>query len=238
MLIRETWDYFYRFAEFSNWLDQQRTRTQLINSYDLLKWNGDKHYLADLEKKGIRIVPSFYIEQGDQRTLAELHKITGWIETVVKPVVSGGARHTYRLNPDNYEQHDQIIAPLLQKEAFMLQPFMNSVPEKGEVSHMVFGGQYTHSVLKKAKSGDYRVQDDWGGTVHAYTASQEEITYVEKVVKACDELPFYARVDVVWDNTGELALGELELIEPELWFRECPAAADVLAEKIADFVKG
>ena len=47
-------------------------------------------------------------------------------------------------------------------------------------------------------------------------------------------MSYFARVDLVWDNNGELALSELELIEPELWFRFNAEAADELAEGIID----
>ena len=68
--------------------------------------------------------------------------------------------------------------------------------------------------------GDYRVQDDFGGTIHDYQALEKEKLFAEMVVRACDPSPYYARVDLVWDNNNELAVGELELIEPELWFRK------------------
>ena len=49
-------------------------------------------------------------------------------------------------------------------------------------------------------------------------------------------MPFdvlYARVDAIRDNSGRLAIMELEMIEPELFFRFAPAAADVLAAGLA-----
>ena len=40
-----------------DWLEEINTQTKLINSYDLIKWNIDKHYLKDLSSWGIEIVP-------------------------------------------------------------------------------------------------------------------------------------------------------------------------------------
>ena len=97
---------------------------------------------------------------------------------------------------------------------------------------MVFNGKFTHAILKKAKAGDFRVQDDFGGSVSDYSPTNEEITFAENTVKACPELPIYARVDIFTDNNTKIALSELELIEPELWFRHHPEAATVLAEAI------
>jgi glutathione synthase/RimK-type ligase-like ATP-grasp enzyme len=231
-LFRTIWDYFHRFDEFSKWLEETKHKTKMINPYAQIKWNVDKHYLGDLEQKGINIVKSHFIEKGDSKNLADWHQELGWSETVLKPCVSGGGRHTYRLNPDNYAEHEAVFKELIQDEAMMLQPFMKNVPTKGEVSHIVIGGQYSHSILKIAKKGDYRVQDDFGGSVHDYTANEQEIKYAESVAKACEPLPYYARVDVIWDDNDELALGEVELIEPELWFRNFPEAAKMLAREI------
>ena len=99
----------------------------------------------------------------------------------------------------------------------ILQPFQYNIVEKGEISLMVMNGNFTHAILKIAKKGDFRVQDDFGGSVHDYNPTQEEIDFAENTVKACQEMPIYARVDVFTDNNNTLALAELELIEPELW---------------------
>ena len=97
---------------------------------------------------------------------------------------------------------------------------------------MVFGGKYSHAVLKKAKAGDFRVQDDYGGTIHSYKASSKEIDFVQNVMSKCKTVPIYGRVDVTWDNEDHLALVELEIIEPELWFRESTKSPTMLAEAI------
>ena len=91
--------------------------------------------------------------------------------------------------------------------------------------------------MKKAKPGDFRVQDDFGGSVEKYIPSEEEINFAENVVAACDPLPLYARVDMIWDNNNIPAVGELELVEPELWFRYYPKSADLLAESIYNKVQ-
>ncbi|WP_298516411.1 hypothetical protein [uncultured Kordia sp.] len=231
-LFRTTWDYFDRFEEFSVWLAKVTEQTTLLNSAKMIYWNIDKHYLQDLVKKKVAIVPTYFIEKGDTRTLAEIHEEVSWQETIVKPCVSGAARHTYKLNSSNVHEHETIYKELIANEAMMLQPFMHQIVSKGEISLIVINGKYTHGILKKAKQGDFRVQDDFGGSVHQYTPSQTEIEFAENAVKACIEPPMYARVDMIWDNEDELAISELELIEPELWFRFNNDAATQLAKGI------
>ncbi|WP_299124599.1 hypothetical protein [uncultured Winogradskyella sp.] len=234
ILFRSTWDYFDRFDEFSEWLTTVSKQTQLINSERLIRWNIDKHYLQDIQKNGVHIAETVFIEVGSSKTLKDLHTETGWKETVVKPCVSGAARHTYKLNQENLDKHEAVFKTLIANEAMMLQPFQTNIVTEGEVSMMVFNGQFTHAILKKAKAGDFRVQDDFGGSVYDYIPTEAEIQFAIHAVNACDELPLYARVDIFNDNNGKIALAELELIEPELWFRHHPEAANVLAKAIKE----
>ena len=232
ILFRSTWDYVNRFNEFSNWLNIVSKKTKLLNSESIIRWNIDKHYLLDLQKKGVHICESYFVEKGETKSLHELanqHKLT---EFVLKPCISGGARHTYKINSDNIHLHEKNFSELISNEAMILQPFQYNIVSKGEVSYMVMNGKFTHAILKIAKIGDFRVQDDFGGSVRNYTPTQEEIDFAENTVKACKEMPIYARVDAFTDNNGNLALAELELIEPELWFRNHPKAADELAKGI------
>ena len=232
IIFRSTWDYFYRFPEFSKWLKEVSEKTKLINSKDIIYWNIDKHYLLDLQAKGVYIATSHFIEKGSKNTLQELHKKLGWTETVLKPCISGTARHTYKLNSSNLDEHEAIFKSLIAKEAMILQPFQNDIVNRGEASLMFFGEQYSHAVLKVAKENDFRVQSDFGGTVEKYKPTQEEIAFGKHVIKSCSELPSYARVDIFNDNEGKIALSELELIEPELWYRLHPEAAKIHASQL------
>ena len=231
-LFRTTWDYAERFVEFSDWLIDVSLRTQLINDYETIVWNLDKHYLQDLAEKGVNVVDTIFIEPKDMRTLQELHESTGWTHTVLKPSISAAAKDTYQLTQDTIADHERKFAELIQNESMMLQPFQKDVIRRGELSLMVIGGTYTHAVLKVAKSGDFRVQDDFGGTVEDYDPSPAEVELALRAVEACDPKPLYARVDIVMDNDGNPAVSELELIEPELWFRRKKSAAKILAAEV------
>lgn len=231
-LFRTTWDYSERFIEFADWLMDVSVKTKLINSYDLISWNLDKHYLNDLKEAGINIVETYFIEQQDKRTLKQVHQELGWDHTVLKPCISASAKDTYKLTEETIEAHEIKFAQLISGEPMMLQPFQESIIERGEVSLMMINGEYTHSVLKIAKPGDFRVQDDFGGSVHDYEPVAQEIDLARKTIEACDSVPIYARVDMINDNKGIPALTEIELIEPEMWFRKNPSAAEKFAHAI------
>lgn len=232
VVFRTTWDYFHRFDEFNSWLQRNASRTRFINSSELIQWNIDKHYLEYLVHQNVRTVPTRFIPRSSAIDLYDFVKMAGWEHAVIKPTIGGAARHTYKITPDNLEELSLKLSPLLEEEDFMIQPFQYSIPVEGEWSFMVFGKQYSHAVLKRAKEGDFRVQDDFGGTVHPHQATEEEIEFALKVANACPEEPAYARIDVIRDNDGMLAVSELELIEPELWFRMMPNAAHLLTQEV------
>jgi glutathione synthase/RimK-type ligase-like ATP-grasp enzyme len=114
-----------------------------------------------------------------------------------------------------------------------LQPFVSDVVTTGEDTLVAIAGRVTHGLRKRAKPGDFRVQDDHGGTVHPLEPSAEQVEFAERTLAACDEVPAYGRVDLVRLDDGSLAVMELELIEPELWLRIHPPSADAMAAAIA-----
>lgn len=237
-VLRSTWDYFERYAEFTAWLERIERETRLVNAAHTIWWNLDKHYLADLEARGLPVVPSRYLEPQDGSSLPALLNEQQWPEAVLKPCVSGAARHTYRLNHENAESLQRAIAPLLATESFLLQPFVADITTRGEYTLVVIDGEVTHAVHKLPKAGDFRVQDDHGGTWAPYTPSAEQVAFAQRAMQSVTPLPQYGRVDMVRGNDGSWQLMELELIEPELWLRTKPEAATRLAAALARELAG
>ena len=233
-LFRSTWDYFERFAEFSPWLDTVSAQTRLFNDAGLIRWNVDKHYLADLAACGVAIVPTRFVARGEPIALGAIMAAEGWDEVVFKPAVSGAARLTFRVSRASVAEHEPVFARCVAQEAMMVQRFEPSILAEGELSLIVIEGRTTHAIRKTARAGDFRVQDDHGGTVHAHEASAAEHGFAEAVVAACPSVPLYARVDFVRDRAGGFRLMELELVEPELFFRFHPPAAQALARGLAE----
>lgn len=237
VLFRTPWDYFNRYDEFAPWLECAGKITKFINPIEVINWNIDKHYMLDLEKAGINIPQTVFIEPGDTRTLGEITKELKWDEFILKPAISGGAWHTYRMNRNNISEHESIFKELIKDRSLLVQEYQKSILSDGEVSYMVIGGKFTHAVLKKGKGGDFRVQENFGGTVHDHLPAAEEIEFAQKVVDKAKPGIVYARVDVMRDNNNNLTLGELEVFEPALWLRKYPPAAELLAGLICIVVK-
>ncbi|QDV06925.1 Cycloserine biosynthesis protein DcsG [Planctomycetes bacterium Poly30] len=228
VLIRTPWDYFLRPAAFLGWLSQ--LKVPVLNPERVLRWNLDKSYLAELDLAGFARVPkTLRVTAGEREgeTLAILEEL-GCRRAVVKPAVSGGAHGTRMLS-----EGEPLAWDRGEEGPYLVQEFVESVERSGEWSLVYFGGEYSHCVLKKAKPGDFRVQDDFGGTVHferapdkLFAAGRRAVDGVSSLLGLATPLP-YARVDLVQQpGTGEGLLMELELIEPELFLR-----ADALATR-------
>lgn len=232
VLFRTIWDYFERFDEFWEWLEQVKTKTRLINSYELIKWNIDKHYLKDISSWGIETVPTYFADKGCNMKLHEIAKRNQWKDLVIKPAISASAFKTHKILANEIQANEKLFNSLVQERNMLVQPYFETITQLGEASLMVFDGKFTHAILKKAQPGDFRVQDDFGGTVHNYIPTKAEINFAEKVFETCKTKPLYGRVDIVWDNDKNFYLSELEIIEPELWIRNYPKCAERIAEAV------
>ncbi len=243
LIFRSTWDYFHRFDAFRDWLTSIPSSVTCVNPLELIWWNLDKHYLLDLDAAGVSIVPSFFKcpdKTGDANNLPHLEdwcRETGGEEWVLKPAISGAGRHTYRFRKEDIPDLEAAFHDLISKECMLLQPFQNRVLTEGEVSVMVVNGEITHAVRKIAKSGDFRVQDDFGGMVADHIASEEERDLAKRAMAVCRPPALYGRVDIMTTNSGKKAVSELELIEPEMWYRKQPLAATRFADAVEAFLQ-
>ncbi|GER60436.1 ATP-grasp domain-containing protein [Patiriisocius marinus] len=237
IVFRTIWDYFERYEEFSVWLEKVSKLTTVINPLSLIQWNIDKHYLADLSDKGVSVMESVFINTGEHQSLNAICLKKGWDDIVIKPAISGAAMHTYKIMASEISKNEALFRKLVDERDMLVQEFQPTIMTKGETSLMIFNGKFTHAILKRTKEGEFRVQDDFGGTVHAYEPNSNEIELAEKAFAVCDPKPAYGRADIVWDTEGNPMISELEIIEPELWVRTYPNSAFDFAEGILSFVK-
>jgi len=154
-LVRSTWDYHDEHAEFLAWTRRVEAETALLNPADLIAWNSDKRYLRQLAEAGVPTVPTLWVERGSDLDLAAELTARGWDEAVVKPVVDLGAKNLHRARTG--EAQDALATVLARQEA-MVQPFLPSLEEEGELSLIYIEGVFSHAVRKHPAPGDFRVQ--------------------------------------------------------------------------------
>jgi glutathione synthase/RimK-type ligase-like ATP-grasp enzyme len=232
VVIRSAWDYQQDPVAFLACLKQiEISSARLENSLKIVQWNISKDYLKDLQNQGINIVPSLWF---DSFSFAELEQSFSHFKTpqiVIKPLISANADHTYRLNPQQLAASAAELSHVFATREFMIQPFLPAIVEEGEYSLFYFAGEYSHSILKQPKSGDFRVQEEHGGQLKLVEADDEMLTTARHSLAALPEDVLYARVDLV-RHQNELAVMEIELIEPSLYFNMDPSSAQRFADAL------
>ncbi|MCA9569174.1 MAG: hypothetical protein KC656_15100 [Myxococcales bacterium] len=225
VLIRATWDYHHHRDAFVAWAERVGAATRLLNPAPIIAWNTVKTYLRDLPVPQPETV---WIERAEEVRPALAER--GWGTAFLKPIVGATAEGTLRFDDASVaEDHVRRLGG-----HFLLQPYLATVGDVGERSAIVIGGEVTHAVRKLPVPGDYRVQDDYGATDEPATLTEAELELVAATMRALPEPVAYARVDWLTDDEGQPRLIELELVEPCLFFRHGPGAA----ERLADIVRG
>ena len=217
ILIKSPWDYHENISLFYAWLERiNALGIRMLNPIDIIKWNSNKHYLDDIVKAGLHVIPSIFLDKGTQIvTDNTLFKQLNTDKIVVKPCISASAKNTIIVDAASIVQQSNAINKLLSEEEYMVQPFVKEI-SNGEWSFIFLNGQYSHCALKVPKQGDFRVQHHHGGSILYPEPTSSYIEQAQKYVQQFASGTLYARVDaVVTDDT--LFLMELELIEPYLF---------------------
>lgn len=235
LLVRSPWDYFERPDEFKAWMGlMQSQNAPLYNRPEDILWNLKKSYLAEYESQGIAIVPTLFLNKGEELS-SEFFEEIGTQNLVIKPQEGANAFMTERLVGLGIEQSIAKINALLSERDFMIQPFLPEVVDEGEWSLVYFNGKYSHGFLKCPKKGDFRVQEEHGGSLHAPDVPENIVFSADQVVSLIENTPLYARVDGVMVE-GQFLLMELEMFEPELYFRVSDKAAPNMADAIEELL--
>lgn len=247
VVVRSTWDYHLRHAEFTDWVRTLEAEgVTVLNVPPLLLWNGDKRYLRDLAADGVRVVPTAWSDVDDEAdTLHGIARHHGWGgPLVVKPAVSASAHDTWTTAASPGAADERRFAEARGRSRLLVQPFVPEVERDGEWSLIFFGGAFSHAVLKRPRGGDFRVQAEHGGTAERADASPALVADAAAVLAAAahrlalsPSAILYARVDGV-ERDGKLVLMELECVEPSLFFAVCPEGAPRLAEQLVARVSG
>jgi hypothetical protein len=143
VVVRSPWDYIGRREAFVAWAERV---PRLANPADVVAWNTDKRYLAELDAAGVPVVPTSWVEPG-----------TDWVvpadgEWVIKPAVSAGSRDTGRYDVADAAQRRLAAAHVARLQSagrlVMVQPYLPAVDSYGETALAFLGGEYSHSIRK------------------------------------------------------------------------------------------
>ena len=241
VVIRSPWDYHLKPDRFLAWIDRVETLgVRLINPAAVLRWNAEKTYLRELAAAGVSVVPTRWVERGDTTPLLEILRETGWSRAVVKPAIAATAYRTWATDLASASADEARFRELAADGRVLVQAFMDAVTTEGEWSLIFFAGEYAYSVLKTPQAGDFRVQDEFGGSAVMRNAVDTLIAQASGVL---DAAPFrrsdsvYARVDGCVVH-GTFVLMELELLEPALFLGMYPRGANRFGDAVEAFLHG
>jgi glutathione synthase/RimK-type ligase-like ATP-grasp enzyme len=238
VVVRSCWDYHLRPLEFLAWIrGLESGGVDLANAPDALRWNLDKRYLVELAREGVAVAPTEWLAAGSDVRMSELLARRGWDRAVVKPSISASSYRTHATGPEPAPADEKALKGLLRDGDVLVQEYLPEIP-RGEWSLIFLGGTLRFGVLKRAQAGDFRVQEEYGGTSEvaevpreAARAAQELLDHCAQRAPALADL-LYARVDGVVRDGG-FVLTELELIEPHLFLELVPGAPERFADAIS-----
>jgi hypothetical protein len=245
VVIRATSDYIWHREEFVEWANGV---PRLANPADILTWNTDKRYLADLSAAGVPVIPTQFfgplaggaVDSADSPDQIDLP--AG--ELVVKPAVSAGALDTSLYGPDDTKAAaDHVRALQLAGRTALVQPYREQVDQVAETGLVYLGQRFSHAIRKEPmlRGEPASVPGHFREIVtSARTPSDIERHVAEAVL---DAVPggrhrlLYARVDLVPGPSGP-ELIELEVTEPALYFDLAEGSADRFAFVIVEWIGG
>nr|WP_314896873.1 hypothetical protein [uncultured Flavobacterium sp.] len=235
LIFRNTWDYFEKEIEFTIWLDQiAKSGIKTLNPIEVIKQNIHKFYLREMEKPGITILPTVFIDKTDNLNLAERIP-SHWKKAVIKPAFSAGSYLTEVFEISDIPKINKQYATIASDRELLLQEFMPQIQTLGETSFIFFNKKFSHCVNKKPVDGDFRVQSQFGGKYNLVQPSQELIEKAQKIVHTFQANLLYARVDgIVIDD--DLYLMEIECIEPDLYFNLSEGSLERFVAAIVELI--
>ncbi|HMS56780.1 MAG TPA: hypothetical protein PKA27_15405 [Fimbriimonadaceae bacterium] len=213
-IIRSTWNYPEVPTEFAGWVQFVSQQTRLLNPADVVLWNLDKHYLAELD---VPVVPTTFGTSGEIELPAEG-------KFVVKPTIGAGSMDTRVFESGEISQAKDWLDEFPKSKGFMVQPFLESVLTVGEQSIVCIGKTPMHRIEKRPR---FVGQDE--SVTGPFPVEDEFVLIAEKALERFATL-LYARVDLI-QCEGTWLLSELELIEPSLFLLQNPEALGPFVEE-------
>ena len=252
VVLRSVRDYA-RKRHYAGFLAWSRTIPRMLNHPDVVRWSSDKHYLRDLERLGVPMIPTTWLEPGAGYSKHQVHtRFPAHGDVVVKPAISSGGRGTGRYTATDASSRSAAINDTMHHlgrgRSVMVQRYLEEVDRKGEVSLVYFNGVLSHAVEKAPMlHPSFRAVDEvHEEIVTAREPSEQEWLWGERVRKALHTLVkehsgrdiqlLFNRVDVVGDGQGGFYLMEVSLVDAGLYLSSTPEALDSFADAIAQRV--
>lgn len=247
VVVRQVRDYAQKLDKFHEWIQHV---PRILNHRDVNLWNTDKHYLIELEKRGLPTIPTMWLEPDQNFSKHQIHtRIPAYGDFVVKPAVSSGGRGTGRYTSTHAQSRTEAIKHVERQlgkgRSVMVQRYVEEIEREGEVSLIYFNGLASHVVRKEPMLHEsFRSVDAvHEEVVESKEASAQEWIWGEQIRKALhgyikdrlgrDEQLLFNRVDIVRDGKGGFYVMEISLIDGSLYLSSDEDNLDAFADAIA-----
>ncbi len=212
----------------------------VINDPATIRHNIDKHYLFELARQGIPIIPTCPLRVNGSQA-------KGGAASMLRHG-AGAAIPSVGLNAPTHERGDSIVrkpwpgegrdaaVPLdarapraawhelarnIDPSRYLAQAFMPSV-RAGERSLAFLGHTFQHAVIKFPNPRDpdeFRCNESLGGTVEPYRPTDAELALAGRILRSYEALGYpvhFSRVDLIDSPQGPLLM-EAELLNPSIY---------------------
>ena len=233
VIIRSIWDYHLNFERFQVWLNHlENLNISVLNNVEVLRENSHKFYLQRLMDEDCSVIPTQFISAGTSLESIE----PKWDKAVIKPAISASS---YRTELFEFSQWNHIVEKFskwTKSTDFLIQKFIPEIQSFGELSIIFFNRKYSHTIIKRAKANEFRVQSEYGGKSELYHPSYSVIESASNVLSKFNGPILYARIDGTIIN-DQFVLMEAELVEPELFMHLAPGSREQFVNSISDLSK-
>ena len=234
VVLRTPWDAVYTPDAFVAWSRKCSAVCPVWNGPEVVAWNIHKRYLLELEAAGVPIVPTLLCEAGSTMSLRSQMGRLRSEQVVVKPAVDAGGERLMAVTQADIPAGEQHLAELLATGDVLIQPFLSSVLTAGELSLVALNGDIRYAVRKRPAAGEVRIHPEYGGLVEQVPLTTELRHLASQALAVVKFDWMYARVDLLPADDGSWVVGELEMIEPDLYLRFVPGSAAQVAAAIVE----
>lgn len=222
---------------------------KLLNSYDVMVWNTDKHYLQELQKRGLPTIETTWVAAEQRYNKHQVHsRFPALGDFVLKPTVSSGVRDIGRYSGTNIPSRQAAIGQAMDLLAadrdIMIQRYQANIDVHGEMSFVFFNGLLSHVVKKAALLDPAQVTNQLGKGVpfEAIEVDEQSLRWAEHIRHVIhdyvrerngrDEQFLFNRVDIVPDGQGSFQVMEIALVDADLYLNATDRALGNFADAI------
>lgn len=229
VILKSIWGYYLNYREFLKKISVLKKKNiKLINDYKFIYWNIDKYkYLSEL--KHINAVPTELLDFKNTKTPSEIRNIIlkankklGTDTLVIKPCISESGYLTFKY--DKTKENKTTIALLKKNKQlnFVAQPYRPNILT-GELSAVIINGIPLYGIKRFPGIFSEKLDPKYIRFNNLPSGIKHEVDILKIfLLKKFGAFPNICRVDFLKVSNTGYEISEVELIDPDLFFRHIP----------------